>query len=403
VQVLRKLEVSFAACLIGIVILATTTVYFHDLGVLLENQNKSFKKQINTLQSSRESLQEENNNLTSQYADLSLLCSQLSANYTSLNVTYSTLLLDYSNLKNLQVDVLQDYDVLQRNYTNLETTFQRLQTNYTNLQESYTYFQTQFNQLQADYDSRSQDYETLEQQYNTLESLYASLENEYNSYVSAYQSLRDEVNQRLWFLAEVESFITPQDSSVSAIVFDITGGWSDPSDFTEYWDDLKDMYLWVTNNIDYRYDGLSPMLPYSPWDSVYYYEDMWQFPNETLSLEKGDCDDQAILLCSMIRCYCDMQYWVECIWIHSSTSAHLGVQCPVQGDKLVIFDPAGNYYSHNFWGDIVFNDITTEINNWLDYWKPSMGNDVHVYRVFSDYIDKTFASTSEYITWMYSR
>lgn len=32
-----------------------------------------------------------------------------------------------------------------------------------------------------------------------------------------------------------------------------------------------------------------------------------------------------------------------------------------------------------------------------------MGTDVYVRRVFSDYIDKTFTSTSEYIKWMYSR
>ena len=342
-------------------------------------------------------------NLTSQYADLSSLYSQLVANHTSLDFRYSELLLNYSDLESEYTDIWQRYNVLETNHTNLETTFQELQTNYTNLQESYTDLQTQFNQLQANYSDLLVDYETLEQQYDTLESSYANLENEYNAYVSAYQSLRDKVNQRLWFLAEVEIFITPQDSDVSAIVNSITGGWSDPSDFTEYWDDLKDMYLWVRNNIDYRYDGLSPMLPYDPSGSVNYYEDMWQFPNETLSLRKGDCDDQAILLCSMIRYYCDMQYWVECIWISSSTSAHLAVQCPVAGDKLVIFDPAGNYYSHDFWGNIVFNDITTEISNWLDYWKPSMGNDVYVYRVFSHYIDETFTSTIEYKTWMYSR
>jgi len=70
---------------------------------------------------------------------------------------------------------------------------------------------------------------------------------------------------------------------------------------------------------------------------------------------------------------------------------------------LVILDPAGNYYSHDFWGDIAFRDVTTEINNWLDYWKPEMGTDVYVDEVFSDYISRTFASTDEYITWMLSR
>ena len=81
----------------------------------------------------------------------------------------------------------------------------------------------------------------------------------------------------------------------------------------------------------------------------------------------------------------------------------MGVQLPVSGDKLVLLDPAGHYYSKNSWGDIVFNDITTEINNYLNYWKPQMGSDVRVYRVFSDYMDQPFSSTSEYTSWMYDR
>jgi hypothetical protein len=81
----------------------------------------------------------------------------------------------------------------------------------------------------------------------------------------------------------------------------------------------------------------------------------------------------------------------------------MAVQMPVSGYKLVILDPAGKYYSHDVWGKIAFNDITIEINNWLNYWRPYMGSDVYVGRIFSDYIDKTFTSTNEYITWMYSR
>ena len=201
----------------------------------------------------------------------------------------------------------------------------------------------------------------------------------------------------------MESFITPQDQTVRDIVYSITGGWSNPSDWNEYREDIKAMYDWVVNNIEYRYDGLYPILPEDPSGDLYFWNEMWQFSNETLSLRKGDCEDMAILLCSMIRCYSGMRYYTEVILILSSISGHAAVQIPVEGYKLVILDPAGRYYSHDFWGNVAFNDITTEINNWLNYWKPEMGSDVYVDRVFSDYIDKTFTSTSEYISWMYSR
>lgn len=205
------------------------------------------------------------------------------------------------------------------------------------------------------------------------------------------------------FHSEVEAFITPYDSSVTAIVLSITGGWSNPSDFNEFWDEVKAMYPWIRSNIDYRWDGLYPLLPYDPSLTVTYSTEMWQFANETLDLGKGDCEDQAILLCSMIRNYCNSQYWVECICIQGSTSGHAGVQLPVAGNELVILDPAGDYYSHDFLGDIAFRDVTTEINNWLDYWKPQMGTGVYVDQIFSDYISRTFASTGEYVTWMLSR
>jgi len=228
------------------------------------------------------------------------------------------------------------------------------------------------------------------------------LQNELNAYRNSYGSLRDRVNQR-WNHVNVESFITPQDQAVRDIVYAITGGWGNPSDWNEFWRDVKAMYDWVVNNIEYRYDGLYPALPNDPSGNLDFYSEMWQFPNETLKLRRGDCEDIAILLCSMIRCYSGMRCWAECIIIKSSIAGHVAVQIPVSGYKLVILDPAGKYYSRDFWGNIAFKDITTEINNWLNYWKPWMGSDVHVTRVFSDYIDKTFTSTNEYISWMYSR
>jgi|GEM_PF-776981 peptidoglycan hydrolase CwlO-like protein len=260
------------------------------------------------------------------------------------------------------------------------------------LQGNITYYESQISKLNSQIKSLQSEIDSLKAQ------MSASLQ----AYMDAYQRLRDKVNQR-WNHMNVEPFITPQDQAVRNIVYSITGGWSNPSDWNEYWRDVKAMYSWVVDNIEYRYDGLYPILPYNPSEALGFANEMWQFPNETLSLRKGDCEDMAILLCSMIRCYNNMKYRVECIAIESSTSGHVAVQMPVAGYELIILDPAGKYYSHDIWGNIASNDINVEINSWLNYWKPQMGGDVHVTRVFSDYIDKTFTSTSEYLAWMYSR
>jgi hypothetical protein len=242
----------------------------------------------------------------------------------------------------------------------------------------------------------------LDATYDSLQGDYTSLQDQHDAFVSNYDALRDLVNQRSQH-NDVSEFITPNDPSVNQKVIQITGGWSDQSDWIEFWDDVKAMYDWVVSNIDYRSDGFYPVLPSNPSYGVYYRTEMWQFPNETLSEKRGDCEDMSILLASLILNYHGEEYWVECIEIESSSSGHLAVQLPVEGDKITILDPAGNYYTSDYFGNIDNIDISTEIYDWLDYWKPTMGNDVHVERVFSNNLDKSFSSTNAYTTWMYNR
>jgi prefoldin subunit 5 len=351
------------------------------LVVLLVGSVYSFNRQISLLNSQVESLKDENSALNSQMKEKDNIISSLNSQISQLQIWLqgNTTLLNSLELEKEKLSLW-----LEGNKTLLAQT-------QTWLQGNITYYESQIVSLNSQIAS-------LQSEIARLNDIIADLQ----AYVAAYENLRDKVNQR-WDQVNVEPFITPQDQAVRDIVYAITGGWSNPSDWNEYWNDVKAMYIWVVDNIEYRYDGLYPMLPNDPSGDLQFRKDMWQFPNETLSLRKGDCEDMAILLCSMIRCYNNMKYQVECIIIVNSTLGHMAVQIPVPGYKLVILDPAGKYYSHDVWGNIAFNDITTEINNWLNYWKPYMGSDVYVSRIFSDYIDKTFTSTNEYITWMYSR
>lgn len=195
----------------------------------------------------------------------------------------------------------------------------------------------------------------------------------------------------------------PDDSSVEQIVTEITGGWSDPSNWDEFWDDVKAMYDWVVNHTEYRYDGLFPILPNELSGDAQYHDEMWQFPNETLSLGRGDCEDMAILLCSMILRYTGEEYWTECITLAGSNNGHMGVQIPVGENKLAILDPAGHYYTSDVGGSLVSKNISIEINNWLDSWESELGSGAYVSGVFANYLDETFSSTSEYISWMSAR
>lgn len=333
--------------------------------------------------------------MTKAHDSLSQNFSSLETNYTNLESQYNILQIDFSILQSNYSAVQATYQNLQVNYTFVQAQYDLLELNYTTLEESHKL-------LQLNHTSLQEDYNTLETQSDSLQALYNNLQTEYNSYAAAYQRLRDEINQR-WNEQDVEPFITPLDLLVNATVLDVTGGWSNTSDWNEYWDDVKAMYNWVADNIEYQSDGLFPVLPDDPSDETNYLMEMWQFPNETLTLGKGDCEDMAILLCSMIRCYNNMEYYVECIGTVSSTAGHLAVQIPIADYKLVILDPAGRYCSCDLSGKIVFRNVSEETDNWLDYWKPEMGEDVYVNLVFSGCIHETFASTADYLSWMCSR
>ena len=280
-------------------------------------------------------------------------------------------------------------------YVNLNFRYDSLSSKYRALETQHNSLQTQYNELEITHDS-------LQSQYSRLSSNYNKVKNQYDDFSSGYDHLRYEVNQRCLHL-NTSKFVTPDDASVKQIVLEVTGGWSNPSDWNEYWDDVKDLYDWVVNNIEYRSDGLYPVLPVDPSLGINYEAEMWQFPNETLDIRKGDCEDMAILLASMIRNYGAENYWIECIAIQGSLGGHAAVQLPVSENKIAILDPAGNYYTSDAWGNLDQKDLSTEINDWLNYWKPDIGSDVCVERVFSNDLDKSFSSTNEYISWMSNR
>ena len=88
---MRKLEVSLVACLIGIVILATSMLYFHDLSVWQENRNESLKRRIHGLQSEKNALVAQNEDLEDQVDDLNGYNTLLQSEKTKLQREVSDL------------------------------------------------------------------------------------------------------------------------------------------------------------------------------------------------------------------------------------------------------------------------------------------------------------------------
>jgi hypothetical protein len=82
----------------------------------------------------------------------------------------------------------------------------------------------------------------------------------------------------------VKLFVTPREPSLIALKNEVL---KDSALKLKDWIALRN---WVGNNIQYKHD-----------EDVYGVREYWQFGKETVSLKTGDCEDFAILLCSLLR------------------------------------------------------------------------------------------------------
>ncbi|KPV63017.1 MAG: hypothetical protein AOA66_1087 [Candidatus Bathyarchaeota archaeon BA2] len=217
-----------------------------------------------------------------------------------------------------------------------------------------------------------------------------------NAINHAYQAIVTKVNLHTKLDSDL---ITPDDSDVRSMVNSITGGWSNPDDVNEFWDDCKKLFELVRDNVEYRYDGYYPVLPDEPSWGLFFMEDMYQLPKQTLDCRKGDCDDKAVLLTSMLRCYTNRKYDIYCIYVAGSEGGHIGTLFPVAGDKICFVDATLDYCTSTGFPSysITGKDIQEEVN----YYMERFGFD-RVYKIFSDDIVLDFSSTEDFINWMYT-
>lgn len=342
------------------------------------------------------------------YSGLELAYSTLNEEHEALTIDYELLEDNWTETQQKLNDLNQSHQTLQQeylelftNYTQLEENYQTLTTDYENLTDEHQTLRENFNQLQLSYQQLNITYHDLKREHELDEAACEELNNAYYSYRAAYRQLVSVLNLHVVHPSENETtLITPDDPAVKSKVQEITRGWSDPTDWTEYWTEVKMMYDWVVDNIEYRYDSLYPILPEDPSQPLTRFDEMWQFPNQTLELGKGDCDDMAILLCSMIYSYGNMEYWVECIVI----TQHMAVYIPVAEDRICILDPAGHYYTNTGYPsyEITSKDISKEVHAWLDYWSDGIENPI-IEWIFSVYVWKDFWNTQLFIIWLYGR
>ena len=228
------------------------------------------------------------------------------------------------------------------------------------------------------------------------------MDGERNQILARYSKFREQINMRLGSGYDCQSFITPDDPTISDKVREITGGYSE--DVNEYWRDFERLYRWVTRNIEYSYDSYTPVLPEIMERTLIWSREFWRMPAETLEDKTGDCEDMTALLASMLLNYNEGRFAVWCVVIRTPSpevAGHVAVAFPVEGEELTILDPAGNYLT-GFYGSIGSKDVAVAIREWLSHWEREMPG-AQIYMAFSTDFYREFSSTEEFINWVRER
>ena len=201
-----------------------------------------------------------------------------------------------------------------------------------------------------------------------------------------------------WIEEDAKQFVTPDDETVAELVewlvTPFTGDWN------KAWSDMKYMLNWIRGNIEYSYDSPLPILPLDLLEGgdIEWFGEFWQYPAETIYFAHGDCEDQALLLASMIKNYGQGETFAYCIGISNGESGHMAVAMPVTDNRLVILDPTGQYYSAEWNGDVAFWDVETALQNWLNWWADDMpGAEVFVLFDNEDYFE--FDGNADFLDW----
>ncbi len=318
-----------------------------------------------------------------------------------------------SELKTEQANydaLLAEKTALYTNFENLQTVNQNLETSNHNLETSNQKLQNEKTALQASYNSLQSNYNNLQAEKNTVSNYLSNLSDD-------ILAINDELNTLAFFEDSLKRTLNNAElDKIGSTVNSITTSSMDS------WDGRDAIYNYIVNNIEYNYDteflylsGLRSNIingknTYTSAD-ITLFRNFIQTPEYTVTNQRGDCEDQAILEYAMIMYFYRHIYGTTYRTYLADISfasgpGHITVFVPVIDGRLCILDTAGHYRTSS-WGSTTSRDATTELNQYDDYWssngQPPITN-IKLYRIdtttgkFTIDIDGSLSTVAQYLT-----
>jgi hypothetical protein len=319
----------------------------------------------------------------------------LNSQYSPIGESLTTLTQEHEALTQQYVTLQDEYETLSDQYDSLNSIYNSLDEQYSSLSSSYDTLGNIHSTLQANYDNLVSDFNYLQNDHDVI--LY-----DYDNILSYWISLSKDVMELRetlisnFKIPEAFSSVLNEDelNKIGSMVSSVTHNSQDT------WLSYDRIYRHIKNNIEYAHDTEFPYIGQYHYftyggnnvvDSfdVGFVRNFIQTPSFTLEYKQGDCDDQAVLVYSMIKYYQREIYGTEYTLFladieFNEGEGHVAVFMPVQGGQLCIIDTAGNYLTSQS-GRITQKVAASEITNYSNRWSEQGGiSQITLYKIYVD-------------------
>lgn len=161
--------------------------------------------------------------------------------------------------------------------------------------------------------------------------------------------------------ADPRIFITVNDPVVKAQVEEVTRL------CTSMEEKQLAVFEYVRKEIEYVTEGNPKKWSY-PQPYLQYKFDFWQFPRETIEWRKGDCEDQSILLCTMMRAAgvsaSNVRVVVGIIYGDGGSGGHAWVEFKM-GDTWYVLESTVSYLNY-IEQSVYYNLFSPDVLGWFN-------------------------------------